>query len=71
MKKAIFITAVSGSGKSTVCKALTELGYEAYDIESILGLFSLIDAGTGQVISKEIGDLKEGLMPIGYAMSKN
>jgi adenylate kinase family enzyme len=61
MKKAIFITAVSGSGKSTVCKALAGLGHEAYDIESIPGLFSLVDEGTGQVISKEIGDLREGL----------
>jgi len=61
MKKAVFITAVSGSGKSTVCKALTGLGYEAYDIESIPGLFSLVDENTGEVISKEIGELKEGL----------
>lgn len=61
MRKSVFITAVSGSGKSTVCKALTELGYEAYDIESISGLFSLVDEDTGRIISKEIGDLKEGL----------
>ncbi|HSX06645.1 MAG TPA: AAA family ATPase [Candidatus Saccharimonadia bacterium] len=61
MKKAVFVTAVSGSGKTTVCKALAELGYEAYDIESIPGLFSLVDEDTGQIISKEIGDLKEGL----------
>jgi len=61
MKKAVFITAVSGTGKSTVCKALAALGYEAYDIESIPGLFSLVDENTGQVISKKIGDLGEGL----------
>ncbi|MET1033042.1 MAG: AAA family ATPase [Candidatus Saccharimonadales bacterium] len=61
MKKSVFITAVSGSGKSTVCKALTELGYEAYDIEGIPGLFSLVDEDTDQVISREVGDLKEGL----------
>jgi dephospho-CoA kinase len=61
MKKAIFITAVSGSGKSTVCKALIELGYEAYDIESIPGLFSLVDENTGQPVSKNVGDLTEDL----------
>ena len=58
MKKTVFITAVSGSGKSTVCKALTELGYEAYDIESIPGLFALVDEETGKPIAgKDIGDL--------------
>lgn len=62
MKKAIFITAVSGSGKSTICKSLINLGYEAYDIESIPGLFSLVDANTDQVLEgKQIGDLEEGL----------
>jgi hypothetical protein len=61
MKKAVFITAVSGSGKSTVCRALIGLGYEAYDIESIPGLFSLIDGNTGQAISQKVGDLREGL----------
>lgn len=61
MKKAVFITAVSGSGKSTVCKALNELGYEAYDIESIPGLFSLVDEDTEQVLSNNIGELREGL----------
>jgi dephospho-CoA kinase len=58
MKKTIFITAVSGSGKSTVCKALIKLGYEAYDIESIPGLFTLVDEETGKPIQgKDIGDL--------------
>jgi len=58
MKKTVFITAVSGSGKSTVCKALRELGYEAYDIESIPGLYTLVDEKTGkQIPGKNIGDL--------------
>ncbi|HMI09108.1 MAG TPA: AAA family ATPase [Candidatus Saccharimonadales bacterium] len=58
MKKSVLITAVSGSGKSTVCKALVDLGYEAYDIESIPGLFTLVDEETGKPIpGKDIGDL--------------
>lgn len=62
MKKAIFITAVSGSGKSTVCMSLAKLGYEAYDIENIPGLFSLVDAKTGKVLKeKHVGDLNESL----------
>lgn len=61
MTKSIFITAVSGSGKSTVAKALVALGYEAYDIESIPGLFSLVDERTGRIVSKDVGDLTEGL----------
>lgn len=62
MKKSVLITAVAGSGKSTVCKALIKLGYEAYDIESIPGLFSLLDPNTDEVLEgKDLGDLNEGL----------
>lgn len=62
MKKAVFITAVSGSGKTTVCKALVDLGYEAYDIESIPGLFSLVDPRTNKVLAgRTLKDLSEGL----------
>lgn len=48
MKRSIFITAVSGSGKTTTCKALNELGYHAYDIEDIPGLFEWRDDKTGE-----------------------
>ena len=62
MKRTILITAVAGSGKSTVCRALIKLGYEAYDIESIPGLFSLIDPHTDKVLEgKQLGDLNENL----------
>ena len=62
MNKSVLITAVAGSGKSTVCKALIKLGYEAYDIESIPGLFSLLDPNTDEVLEgKGLGDLKKGL----------
>lgn len=62
MKKSVLITAVAGSGKSTICRALTRLGYEAYDIESISGLFSLVDPRTNELLKgKSLGDLKDGL----------
>lgn len=62
MKRSIFITAVSGSGKSTVCKSLNDLGHEAYDIETIQGLFSLVDVDTNQIIvGKQLADLQEGV----------
>lgn len=62
MKRAVLITAVSGSGKSTVCKSLSKLGYEAYDLESIPGLFSLVDPNTDEVLEgKQIGDLNKDI----------
>lgn len=62
MKKSVLITAVAGSGKSTVCRALIDLGQEAYDIEAIPGLFSLVDPDTDESIKgKQLGDLTEEL----------
>jgi len=45
----ILITGVSGSGKSTVCKELKKLGYEAYGIEDIPGMFDMYHKGTKRV----------------------
>ncbi|MGZ6005629.1 MAG: hypothetical protein ACXWLH_05815 [Candidatus Saccharimonadales bacterium] len=52
MKKSVLVTAVAGSGKSTVCKELSKLDYTAYDIEDIPGLFSLINEKTGEPMIK-------------------
>lgn len=41
MKKAYLITAVAGTGKSTICKVLEDMGYEAYGIEDIPGMFGM------------------------------
>lgn len=58
MKTSVFITAVSGSGKSTVSRALNDLGYESYDLESIPGLFKVVDSKTNKPIAgKSVGDL--------------
>lgn len=48
MGRAILVTGVSGSGKSTVCTELQRRGYTAYDIEDRDGLFTMIDAETGE-----------------------
>jgi broad-specificity NMP kinase len=49
MKKSIFITGIAGSGKSTVSRALKNMGYEAYDIEDDqYGLFMMMRKDTGE-----------------------
>ncbi len=48
MKK-IFITGISGTGKSTVCKQLNVLGYTACDIEDVDGMFKMYRKGTREV----------------------
>ncbi len=48
MNKSIFVTGVAGSGKSSLCKELEGLGYKAYSIEDIDGLFEMVDKATGK-----------------------
>lgn len=48
MKKSILITGVPGSGKSSVCRELTDLDYAAYDIESIEGICKMVRKDTGE-----------------------
>lgn len=48
MKKSIFITGVAGSGKSSISKELNKLGYKAYDIEELEGMFKMIRRDTGE-----------------------
>ena len=50
MKKSVFVTGLAGSGKSTICQKLGEMGYKSYDIEKIKGLFKMVDKETGEVI---------------------
>jgi broad-specificity NMP kinase len=61
MKTSILVTAVTGTGKSTVYKALRELGQNAYDIETIDGLYELIDEKTSQVIPGGLDQIREGV----------
>lgn len=48
MKKSVFVTGMPASGKSLVCKELNRLGYEAYDIEDLRGLFKMVRKDTGK-----------------------
>jgi dephospho-CoA kinase len=51
--KAVLITGVAGSGKSTVCKRLEELGYRALDIELVEGMYQMVDAIPGKAVNYE------------------
>lgn len=46
MKKSIFVTGVAGSGKSSISKELNRLGYKAYDIEELEGMFRMVRKDT-------------------------
>jgi len=48
----ILITGVSGVGKTTVCNKLIEMGYEAYGIEDIKGMFDIYHKGTHDVFEE-------------------
>jgi len=49
MKKKYLITGIAGSGKSSVCKQFISLGYEAYGIEDIDGMFAMYRKGTKEI----------------------
>lgn len=51
LKKKILITGIAGSGKSTVCNELLAMGYEAYGIEDIEGMFAMYRKGTKEIFS--------------------
>ena len=48
MNKSILITGVAGTGKSAVCDELNKLGYKAFGLEDIDGLFTMIHKKTGK-----------------------
>lgn len=41
MKESILITGMSGAGKTTICHALADLGYETYNLDNVENLFSM------------------------------
>jgi broad-specificity NMP kinase len=58
MVKAILVTGVAGSGKSSVCMELQKRGYRAFDIEEMPGMFSSVDKRTDQVTGHDNDDLE-------------
>ncbi len=48
MNKSILITGVTGTGKSAICDELNKLGYKAFSIEDIDGLFTMVHKKTGK-----------------------
>jgi broad-specificity NMP kinase len=57
--RSVFVTAVSGTGKSTLSLTLLEKGHAAYDMEEIDGLFSMFDNDTGaEMVEWDNGDIE-------------
>ncbi len=50
--KSILVTGITGSGKSYLCNELKKLGYKAYDIENMNGLFNMVHKKTGKIADK-------------------
>lgn len=70
MKKSILVTGVSGVGKSTISKKLNELGYKAYDMDSLPGLFAIIDKKTGKPVVDYDNENLEKVMGIDWICNK-
>ncbi len=57
MKRKYLVTGVAGSGKTSLCRALEQMSYEAYDIEDIEGMFAMYRKDTGELyVDYENGD---------------
>ena len=62
MNKSVLVIGVSGSGKSFICDKMIKLGYTAYDLEDINGMFNMVNKSTHKTISeKEWEDNKHDL----------
>ena len=48
--KSILVTGVAGSGKSAVCGELSGMGYKAFDIERVDGLFAMTKKSTSEKV---------------------
>jgi uridine kinase len=61
MNISVLVTGVTGSGKTTTYEALRELGYIAHDIESVEGLYNLMDEKTGAIVKGNRDQIEPGL----------
>ncbi len=71
MNKSILITGVAGSGKSAVCNELKKLGYKAYGIEDIDGLFTMVDKTTGKIVYDHDNEDLESVKQHDWICDKN
>ncbi|MDO8660613.1 MAG: AAA family ATPase [Candidatus Woesearchaeota archaeon] len=69
--KSILITGVAGSGKSAVCKELKKLGFPACDIESVNGLFKMVDRKTGKKATSHNNDSLDSVKQHDWICDKN
>jgi len=49
--KNILVTGISGTGKSALSEELQKMGYQAYDLEMIKGLFDMFEKSTGKRVT--------------------
>lgn len=50
-RRKVLITGIAGSGKSTVCRELLTMGYEAYGIEDVERMFAMYRKGTKEIFT--------------------
>lgn len=70
MKRSILVTGVSGAGKSTISKKLNEMGYKAYDIDDLPGLFTMVDKKTGKPVMDYDNDNLEKVVGMDWICDK-
>lgn len=71
MNKSILITGVAGTGKSAICDELNKLGYKAFGIEDIDGLFTMINQKTGKPFKNFNNDNLEMVKQSDWICDKN
>lgn len=60
MNKSVLVIGVSGSGKSSLSQKLREMGYSAYDADSMDRLFSMRDRNTMKpIVDYDNGDIEK------------
>ncbi len=71
MNKSILVTGIAGSGKSATCDEINKLGYKAYSIEDINGLFKMVDKKTGKPFKNYDNDNLELVKRANWICNKN
>ncbi len=62
MKKSVLITGIAGSGKSSISKKLKEFGFSAHDLDSVPGLFTMVNKKTRELITDHDNEDLEKVM---------
>lgn len=60
MNKSVLVTGIPGTGKTVIAEELKKLGYTAFDMEEVDGLFGLYHKETGEEL-KDYSEYKKSL----------